>query len=268
MIRQLKIYSKINFAKEFEYRSAAISGTSTQVFFGLMQIMVFMAFYESSQTVLDFTLVQMSTYIWLRQIFYSMFKFYNSHRPIANQIVNGDISYQLIRPVELYNQWFFDIFTANGSKMIFRAPLVIIIAFLLPAGFGLVLPVSFAHFFLFALSIILGAILVVAIGMISYTLITITLSPGAVFGIVNTIASLLAGQIIPLPLFPKSVQTIVNFLPFRYTTDLPSRIYVGNITTTDAVWQICFQIVWIVAIIGFGKIFLNKRLNKLVVQGG
>ncbi len=268
MIKQLKVYSKINFSKELEYRTAAISGTITQVFFGLMQIMVFLAFYESSQSVLDFTIVQMSTYIWLRQIFYSMFKFYNSHKPIANQIVNGDISYQLIRPVKLYNQWFFDILTANGSKVVFRAPLVMIVALLLPAGLGLMLPPSLIHLGLFVLSIILGAVLVVAISVISYTLVTITLSPSAVFGIVNTIASLLAGQIIPLPLFPKEVQNVVNLLPFRYTTDLPSRIYVGNITIDEALWQIGIQIVWIVVIIGFGKLFLNRRLNKLVVQGG
>lgn len=268
MINQFKLYGKINFKKEVQYRGSALSGLITQIFFGLLQIMILVAFYGSGPVSLDVTLVQMASYIWIKQAFYAMFKFYNSNKSIADQIVNGDISYQLTKPVNIYSQWFFDSFTSNFSKAVLRGPVLILVALLLPAGLGLMLPASFLHFVLFVVSIMLGSLILVAINNISYTLVTITLSPTAVFGIVNAIAQLLAGQMIPLPLFPKAFQNVVNWLPFRYTTDLPSRIYAGAMTINDALIQIGVQIAWLVIIVLFGKWFLSKRLNKLVVQGG
>ena len=59
MIKQLKVYSKINFSKELEYRTAAISGT-LKCFLGLCKLWCFLAFYESSQSVLDFTIVRVT----------------------------------------------------------------------------------------------------------------------------------------------------------------------------------------------------------------
>lgn len=268
MIKQFKIYSKMHFSKELTYRASSISGTITQFFFGLLQIMVFLAFYNSNANVVEFTIIQMCSYIWMKQIFFSYFKFYNYHKTLANQIVNGDIAYQLIKPVNLYSQWFFDMFAANSAKFAFRGPIVFVVSLLLPVGLGLMLPVSSIHLLLFALSMLLGVILVVSINLICYILVTITMSPGAVFGVVNAVASVLAGQIVPIPIFPKFAQPIINALPFRYTLDLPIRIYTGNIAPNEAIWQILIQIVWIVAFVVFGKWFLNKRLNKLVVQGG
>ncbi len=268
MISKFALYFRINFKKELQYRAAAFSSLLTQLFFGMMFILIYMAFYESNGTPTDFNLAQMSTYIWLQQAFLMMFRYYDSNRPLTQKIINGDISYQLLKPVPLYSQWYYDYYTLNLSKTLIRAVGIVTICWFFPWGAALALPVSFEAFVLFLVSILLGSFLVVAINMLSYTLLTITLSPVAVFTLVHSIGALFSGQIIPIPLMPQWFQTIISFFPFRYVSDLAFRIYVGNISTQDALLPIAIQIVWLVVIVGLGKWWLHKRSLKLIVQGG
>ena len=268
MMSLFKTYFKINFKKETQYRSAALSGVITQLFYGMMFILIYYAFYTSNSEPGNFTLEQMSTYIWLNQAFYMMFKYYDGHKALSKKIVNGDISYQLLRPVNLYKQWFADYYTLNISKVAVRSIPIFIICWFLPTGFGFTAPVSGLAFAYFVISLILGTILVVAVNMFSYILVTVTLTPSAVFGITNAIGSFLAGAIVPLALLPNWFITYTSFLPFRYIADLPYRLYVGSISTNGAWIYLLIQIIWIAICVTLGNYWLNKRLSKLVVQGG
>lgn len=268
MIKQFALYFKINFSKETQYRSAAISGIITQLFFGFMYILIYQAFYSSNYVPSGFSLSQMVTYIWLQQAFFTLFKYYDANKDISKQIVNGDISYQLIKPINLYNQWFFNFYTTNISKVVSRSAIFLLVAALLPFGYGISLPASWTYFGLFVLSFVIGSFLIVAINMFSYILVTITLSPMAVFGFMVNIAGLFCGQVIPLPLLPKWFQTFTNFLPFRYANDLTFRLYIGNISITEGFKQIGIQLGWLIGLIILGKIALKKRSKKFVVQGG
>ena len=78
----------------------------------------------------------------------------------------------------------------------------------------------------------------------------------------------MAGQVVPIPMLPTSLQKVLNFFPFRYISDLPFRIYIGNINGTDALIQIGIQIVWLILIVGIGKLVMSKKINNLTVQGG
>lgn len=53
-----------------QYRSAAIAGFTTQIFFGLTFVMVFEAFFRSSNASQPMTLGETTTYIWLGQAFF------------------------------------------------------------------------------------------------------------------------------------------------------------------------------------------------------
>ena len=149
-----------------------------------------------------------------------------------------------------------------------RAIPLSMIVFWLPAGLGLMLPVSPLNFLMFVVSAIIGAFLVTAIVMIAYIISLYTLSPAGVFSFLVAVAGLLAGQVVPLPMLPESIQTIFSFFPFRYVSDLPYRIYIGNINGVDALVQIAIQFAWLVGLVVIGKIVMSKKTNKLVVQGG
>lgn len=258
---------KMNVKQQFQYRTAAISGIITQLFFGFMQISLYTAFLVNGSG--DFSLEQMASYIWLQQSFFVLFKYWDTCKfEISEKIVNGDIAYQLIRPMNLYDYWYQFSLSKSFGSFVIRAVPIIVISFLLPAGLGLMLPVSLVNFLLFVVSAVIGALLVTSITIICYIITMYTLSPNGVFSFVVAIASLLAGQIVPIPMLPHSVQTIISFFPFRYVSDLPFRIYVGNINGTDALIQIGIQLAWLIGLVTISKLVMNRKLKKLVVQGG
>ena len=57
-------------------------------------------------------------------------------------------------------------------------------------------------------------------------------------------------------------------MPFQYVSDLPFRIYVGNIGLQEGLIGLIIQIIWIIILITLGYILMQKSLKKVVVQGG
>ena len=82
------------------------------------------------------------------------------------------------------------------------------------------------------------------------------------------LADILSGLTIPIPFFPLFLQKISNILPFRYISDLPFRVFVGNIGIKEGLISIVFQIIWIIILVLLGKIIMKKALRKAVIQGG
>ena len=258
---------KMNLKREFQYRTAALSGAITQLFFGFMYIALYREFLVGDGG--DFSVAQMASYIWLGQIFFALFKYFDVCKfEISEKIVNGDVGYQLIRPMNLYSYWYSTVFSKAVGQMLIRGIPLTLLVFILPSGWCLMPPVSMEAFLLFLFSVTVGAFLVAAINMISYIIVLYTLSPSGVFSFIVAIAMFLAGSVIPIPMMPEGVQAVLNFFPFRYVSDLPYRIYIGNISGTEMFIQLGVQLAWLVGLVVIGKLVMNKKMKKLVVQGG
>lgn len=258
---------KLNIKKVVQYRAAAISGILTQLFFGLMYIALYTAFLKSGKT--GFTQRQMISYVWLGQIFFALFSYFDiCKQEISRRIMNGDYAYELIRPINLYDNWFQIVFSKPLGHMLVRGLPVTIIALLMPCGLGLMLPPSIECLLLFIVSTLISSLLVASISMLSYIITLYTLSSSGVFAFMVAIGSLLSGGVVPIPMMPKIVQDVLNFFPFRYVSDLPYRIYIGDIYGIEALIQIGVQIAWTIALIVVGKLIMKSKIKKLVVQGG
>lgn len=83
---------------------AAIAGVCTQFFFGLIRVMVFYAFYSATTDKVPLTYSQAVTYIWMGQAMFSMVP-WNGDSEVQNLIRTGNVSYELLRPINLYNHW-------------------------------------------------------------------------------------------------------------------------------------------------------------------
>ena len=72
-MKQYISFFKLKFSVGLQYRAAAIAGLCTQLFFGLVFIMVYIAFYGSGDASnVDISLRQIITYMWLNQAFFSL----------------------------------------------------------------------------------------------------------------------------------------------------------------------------------------------------
>ena len=116
--------------------------------------------------------------------------------------MNGDMAYQLIRPMNLYDYWYQTVISKSIGLLTLRALPIIIIGLLLPEGIGLMLPVSTINFLMFLVSMCVSAFLVTAINCITYIITLYTLSSKGVSSFLVAIATFLAGAVVPIPMLP------------------------------------------------------------------
>lgn len=256
---------KMHFKGELQYRAKAISGVLTQFFWGIMYIYLYSAF--MGRGIAGFSAQQMVTYVWLGQAFFVL-RYINVPKDVCTQIENGNICYNFVRPLNLYNQWYFSYIGSALSSTLLRFLPIILVAIILPPSMRIGLPVSFGAFMLFLLALIIGLLINGALSMFAVYLTFITLSTRGSSGIVNVIAGLLGGVYIPLPMLPAGLQNVLKFLPFSYISDLSFRIYIGNVDIKTALIQIAISLLWLVALVILGKLLIKSSLKKTVIQGG
>lgn len=261
-------YFKLKFISSLQYRAAAWAGIATQFFFGFVYIMVYIAFYESGGNNIPMELPQVVSYLWLNQAFLALVNQFTRDQELFKLIRDGGISYELTRPKNLYFMWYFKIIGQRLANVTLRFIPLVVITSLLPEPFHLGFAASVPHFILFLLSLGFGTLLVTSLAVFYPIVMLLTMNEKGVVNIIITIADILSGIVVPIPFFPKFLQIISSVLPFQYISDLPFRIYVGNISLYDGVFGICIQVIWIIIFIIIGNVLMKKNLKRVIVQGG
>ncbi len=259
---------KVRFLNGLQYRAAALSGLATQFFWGVMAIFIYHAFYTSGIQAPAISLTQLVTYIWLQQAFLALIMLYDWDYELFDMITSGNISYELCRPCDLYGFWYVKLLSRRLSSALLRFSPIIIVSVLLPAPYKLSLPHSVASFLLFIITMFLGSLLLVAISMLIYLSVFKTMSPVGSMAFIGIVGEFFSGMTIPVPLMPEWLQKVCYLMPFRWTADLPLRIYSGNICINEAIMSVGIQMVWIAALIGAGFGIMRRITRRIVIQGG
>ncbi|WEG12185.1 ABC transporter permease [Pullulanibacillus sp. KACC 23026] len=251
-----------------QYRGAAFAGVATQFCWGSIYIMIYEAFYSHAGSPPPMTLKELVAYIWLQQALLALIVLWFRDNDLFDLIAKGNIAYELCRPFDMYSFWFSKLIAQRLSAAFLRSLPILFIAFLIPKPYRMSLPLSFLSFIVFVVTLLLAVILLVAISMFMYLSVFITMSPTGSLLMFNLIGEFFAGLVVPIPLMPNGLQRLANVLPFRYTMDFPFRVYSGQIPVEQALYGILIQLAWLILLVGFGRVTLNKVLAKVVVQGG
>ena len=261
-------YFKLKFITGLQYRASAVAGISTQIFFGLTYLCVYIAFYESDSSNLPMSLSHLVSYLWLNQCFFSLIYMWYKDKEILNLIKTGNIAYELCRPQNLYMMWASKLLGERLSKVILRFLPVMLFALILPSPFNLDLTITLPRLILFLLSFGLSAILVTVLILLYHIICLFTLDEKGVVNMFMVVSDILSGVTIPIPFFPSYLQKITNILPFRYVSDFPFRLYVGNISMNEGFNGLIVQLIWIIILVIIGNILMKKALRKAIIQGG
>lgn len=276
-------YMKLRMICELQYRSAALAGMSTQFFFGFIYIMLYLAFYNGASSVevseipiisilsgpsTSISLSQMVTYLWLFQAFYYMVIIRQMDNELLDMIKNGNIAYELCKPMDIYFTWLTKIFSKKVIGTLLRFWPILLVAFFLPEPYRLSLPNSPIHFMLFVISLVLALIIACILILFIHIITFYTLKDKGATNLVVTIGEIFTGGIVPIVFMPKALQIIAYLLPFRYVGDLPFRIYNGTLNITTSLINIGMQCVWIFLLGGISYKLMNIALKRTVVQGG
>ena len=149
-------FFQLRFTMGLQYRTAALAGIITQFAWGGMQIMMYRAFYRTDAAAFPMSLSATSSYVWLQQAFLAFFAVWMMENDIFDSIVNGNIAYELCRPISIYNMWFARSVATRLARAVLRCFPILIVAAFIPQPYGIDTPASLPHFLLFVLSLILG----------------------------------------------------------------------------------------------------------------
>lgn len=261
-------YFKLNLATGLQYRVAAYAGIATQFFWGFMYLMIFEAFYANTTGNADFSFKQLVNYVWLQQAFLALIMAWFRDNELFSLITNGNLAYELCRPIDLYRFWYAKLLAKRLSSAFLRFAPIIVVALLMPEPYRLNLPQSFGAGLLFVVTMAMGVLIMVSLSMFVYLMTMRTLSGTGALLLFAILGDFLSGSVIPLPLMPNSVRMIIQWLPFRYTADFPFRIYSGHIGLTEGLYGLGMQCFWLVTLFSLGSFWMRHQLKRVVVQGG
>jgi len=259
---------KIRFNLLLQYRVAAFAGIVTQFFFGMIMVMVLQGFYSSntsSSIPINYNVA--ITYIWIGQAMLGMLP-WNGDAEIQSLIRTGNVTYELVRPMNLYNYWFARAFALRTAPTLLKSIPLFIIVLLLPKEYGMMLPPNILSFLGWIITTF-GALLIscTITNIINMTTLY-SISGDGIQRLLSTIVTLCSGMIVPLPLFPDKLRNILNLLPFGGLVDIPVRFFTGEIHFNNLPRYFGFQCFWAIILYILGQWILNKKIKDLVVQGG
>jgi ABC-2 type transport system permease protein len=254
-----------------QYRVAALAGLFTQVFFGVVRIMILSAFYAASRGAHPpMSLHETIGYVWLGQAMLLVVP-WRIDEDVLQQINDGSIVYELARPLDLQAVWLARALAWRTAPVLLRmVPMLVLAMVVLPyvePDWALAPPSAAA--FAAWLACFAGAVVVSsAISALMNVTLIWSLAGSSIPMIVGSLATIFGGLVIPLVLFPDWSQPIIYALPFAGLLDLPARIFTGNLPPHDVIYVLADQLAWSAVLIAFGRWLLARGIRALVVQGG
>jgi ABC-2 type transport system permease protein len=120
----------------------------------------------------------------------------------------------------------------------------------------------------FALSLLLGQVVLYYVMLVIDQFCFWTLRNGAAMLILIFAQNLLSGVYAPLWFFPDWFITLSSFLPFQATLSVPLSLYVGRIPLSDAAFQLSVQVCWVLVLALFTRFLWRRAALRVVSQGG
>ena len=96
----------------------------------------------------------------------------------------------------------------------------------------------------------------------------ITFSNYGIFVARNALQQTFSGISAPLALFPETLRTVAERLPFCQTIHTPVSIYLGAISGHDVPLALAIQAAWALGLLLLGRLLLGLSLRHLEIQGG
>lgn len=254
---------RLRAALETTYRAAALGGLVTQAFFGLVYVALYTVLCGDDSPVL---LRDTITYVWLQQMFFRMT--FSNDNELSNIILRGDIVYSLIRPVDQHRFW---VCRDVGGRLVgamMRLIPMVAVQFIIPADMRMSLPDGPLGLAQFAVSLMLGCLCLCELSAITDAIVMKTLDKRGASAILSLTMLTFSGNVIPLTLFPDSMQTLIRCQPFAQALDAPIRMYQHAAALPEWLINVAVQVGWILVLRLIGRAMWRKRLNNMIVQGG
>lgn len=258
----LSLY-RLKAMQETQYRAAALGGLVTQAFFGLVYVFLYTALFQGGN---QQELRETITYVWLQQMFFRVLLMNDTE--LVQQVMTGGMAYAVLRPVDQYRFAFVRNMAQRHVSALMRMLPMVALQLVLPAAWRLQLPESPLALMQALASLVIGVMNLCAIAGISGAILMQTLDQRGITAMITLITNAFAGNIIPLTLFPESVQGLIRYQPFAQTLDAPIRMYLHAQSAGEWLVNIAVQLLWLTLLVALGRAMWRRQMNHLTIQGG
>ena len=257
-------FIRVGFVNTLAYRLRYYTGIVTYFIYVTVYYFIWKAIYAHSSQIGGFDFSHILTYIavgWIIRSFY----FNNVDQDMANQVIEGKLAMDLIKPVNIQFMYVAQAF----GECLFRAGMLSLpSALLLMLIYPLRRPASLHHFLAFLVSVLFSFFLVAGI---NFAVGTLAVRLKSILGLLRAkyfLLELFSGLLLPISYFPEVFQKVFKFLPFEYISYIPVLLYLGNINGRSIAGALALQLFWVVALFALGHAMWQWSSRKITIQGG
>lgn len=256
--------AKRGYRRHSSYTTAAVAGLFTNVVFGMLRAAVMGAVFAGTASIGGYGLAQAVTYVWLVQGLMTVMQMYGGAE-IAMRVSSGDITVDLIRPVNTQLAYLATDFGRAAYHVLYRGIPPVLVGALL---YELVAPGDALMWLAFTVSLVL-AVAVSYFFRFLYNLAAFWLLDFRGVSLVAVIlTNLLSGFIVPVSFFPHWLSVVATYTPFPSMIQTPVDIFTGHTTGTAALAAIGTQLLWAGLLLVAGQAVFATARRNLVPQGG
>ena len=252
------------FRRQFAYRTAAVAGLVTNLFFGVLRVGVLLALLGERPSAFGLDARDLVTYTALTQaliVYLALFGWYD----LMGTVYRGEVASDLLRPMSFYGFWLAqDAGRAFAGLLMRGVPLVAVYAAFTP----IVVPDTPLWWGAFLLSLLLAGLLSFAyrflVNLASFW------SPDArgIGRFAFMIVGLLSGFLMPLRFLPDWFQVAVSFTPFPHMVGTVVNVYLGQVQGAALGLALAQQAAWAAGVVLLGNALLGRAQRRLVIGGG
>jgi ABC-2 type transport system permease protein len=188
----------------------------------------------------------------------------SSRDSIAQHLRQGTVIYLFLRPLSPSR---YHLLRALGDQLYGLAWFTAGLLCCLVLGV-LMVPPSILAGVIWAVSFMLGQLVLYRLALIIDLLCFWTLRNSAALQILQFTQNLLSGSYAPLWFFPGWFVAAGMYLPFQATLNVPLSIYIGRIPVADSGGYMLVQLVWVIALTAQSRWMWLRVGDRLIVQGG
>ncbi|MFI5670250.1 ABC transporter permease [Streptomyces sp. NPDC051704] len=269
--RAARLYPAVaagGFRRYATYGTATAAGVFTNTVFGFVLAYTYVALWDERPGLGGYDQAQALTFVWVSQALLAAGALIGGgfQEEMQERIRTGDIAVDLYRPADLQMWWLAADLGRAGFQLLGRGVVPLLAGAL---AFQLALPAEPLRWMLFLVSVVLA--LLVSFG-VRYLLglAAFWLMDGAGINLVAVVATVFfSGMLLPLTVFPGGFGEFVRVLPWSAIIQVPLDVLMGvHAGAGGAVRALAFQSVWVLVLLGAGRLLQSAATRKVVVQGG
>ena len=262
---------RLTFLKLMAYRMRYLTGIATYAVFVGGQYFIWKAVWAAKGLAPDqpldgLTLPQLTTYLAVGYIARAAY-FTNTDSEIAGRFQNGDVTLDLLKPLDFHFQWLSQAAGETAFRLLFfAAPMALILVPL----FGVLPPAGDGWWqfpLLFLAAFWVNAELNLMTGTAAFFLEDIT----GLMSLKRNLLMLLSGLMVPLHFLPGFIADATAWLPFALISYYPTMAWVGHLghDGTPAFHTVLAMALGWILLLRLANMLLWKRAQgRLEVQGG